>query len=179
MTAGQVKDEICKDVNILSQRSRETTTEEMRTLGIVARLLNMMDAGWTGAIGLAAIQIGVPIRVALYIPNRINPAFSKNPVTLINPVIVGFGNLRPRMREGCISLPDKRYDTYRYNNIEIENGPADARVVLRATDVEAQVIQHEIDHMDGLLCHDRVKIPGRNEPCHCGSERKFKKCHGI
>lgn len=178
MSAGQVLDQICKDRKILGQRSRETDTEEMRKLGIVARLISMMDEGWTSGIGLAAIQIAVPIRCAVYIPYRIDPKLSKDPVTLINPVVIEFSNLRPRSREGCISIPGERFNTYRYNEITIENGPADKRVIMRASGVEAQVIQHEIDHMDGICCDQRTKIQERNERCACGSGIKFKKCHG-
>lgn len=190
MAAAQVIDRIVTDRAFLSQRSKETTLEEMKKLGIVSRLICMLDSGWTPGIGLAAIQIGVPIRVAVYIPNRISPELSKDPVTLINPEIVSFENLNFKSREGCLSLPDKRFNTYRYGKIVYENGEMpkgahlfpeaepDQRPALLAEGVEAQVVQHEIDHMDGRLCDSRTLIQTRNERCACGSNLKFKKCHG-
>ena len=51
--------------------------------------------------------------------------------------------------------------------------------------LESVCVQHEIDHLNGISCIDKAvdttirveKKPGRNEPCHCGSGKKYKKCH--
>lgn len=171
-------DQIYCDINFLSQKCRATTREEMKELGIVARLISAMQSGWTGAIGLAAIQIGVPICAAVYIPNRIKPELSNDPVTLVNPVLKEYRNLQPYGQEGCLSLPSQRVLTYRYRNVVVETGYDDNRKIIEAEGLEAIVLQHEIDHMDGILNVHRGRAPRRNEICPCGSVKKFKVCHG-
>ncbi len=173
----EVLDHIVTDRKFLAQRSKETTYAEMKELHIVARLINMLDNGWTAGIGLAAIQIGVPIRCAVFIPNRVNLNWSKDPVTIVNPKILSFENLNMKSREGCLSVPDVRVNTYRYGKVTVAMGE-DQTTTIVAEGTLAQVYQHEIDHMDGILCDARTIIQGRNERCGCGSGLKFKKCHG-
>jgi uncharacterized protein YecA (UPF0149 family) len=63
----------------------------------------------------------------------------------------------------------------RYNQIEFKNDGQ----LFSAEGKEAQIIQHEIDHMDGILIIDKEyksNNVGRNDPCPCGSGKKYKKC---
>lgn len=164
-------DKIVTERRILSQRSVETTLEEIKELRLVERLGAMFDKGWVQSLGWAAIQIGIPLRCAVY--------RDKMQVVLLNPVVKeAHGLSLLKQREGCKSLPYQRFLVYRYSNITIENGPADKRYEINAVGREAQIIQHELDHMDGILCDARGKIQDRNAPCACGSGTKFKKCCG-
>lgn len=157
---------------VLESRSMETTEEEVKEKKLYERLCEMFGKGWVESEGWAAIQIGVPLRYAVY-------RIGGHAAVLLNPVLLEWsGYAMMTSREGCMSLPYERHITYRYTHVTIENGPADKRVILKAEGREAWIIQHEMDHMDGILCDKRTTIQNRNEPCECGSGVKFKKCHG-
>ena len=169
-------DKIITDLSILHQISKETTWKEVKKLNLRARLEEAMKAAWTPGIGLAAIQIGIPLRYAWYkFPKEGKPGeFTEN--ELLNPTILTLENPFTYSREGCCSIPGYWAQTRRYLGITLIN---DERQF--ATErLEAVVIQHEIGHMDGVLTVDieleKYKSLGRNEPCGCGSGRKYKKC---
>ncbi len=103
-------------------------------------------------VGLAATQLGVLHRVLVY------RAYADDPVTaLVNPELVWTSDELERGEEGCLSLPGV--------HVEVER-PARVRVLARdeagrereieAEGLEARVIQHEIDHLDGVLILDRI-----------------------
>ena len=103
---------------------------------------------------------------------------------LINPEIVEVENLVAFRNEGCLSMPDYRVNTWRFervtftNMVEGENRISERRKFI-VEGFEAFVVQHEIDHMNGILCDERrakPEMPGRNEPCICGSKVKLKRC---
>ena len=181
MIAEQGKeDQIVTEQAILRQVSRETTWAEIRELKLIDRLMAFMDRGWCPPVGYAAIQIGVPLRMAIYLPSRISRGDSKTPIVLVNPVITERKNPKPMQKEGCMSIPWQRQATWRYDEITYSHDLADGtRTFTKAQGFEAAVIQHEIDHMDGVLNLDRVKkpvLPGVNDTCSCGSGKKFKRC---
>lgn len=135
----------------------------------------------TGAAGLSAIQIGIPKRMFITKLDNGNIKMWKNPKLLwystediVNPV------------EGCLSFPGATVRTARSEFIKVSNEDADGVHEYALDGMESIVFQHEIDHLDGVLMFDRVaklepvksnKI-GRNEPCSCGSGKKYKKCCG-
>lgn len=165
---------------LLRTPSKETTLKEVHELNLPARIEYAMRKTWTPALGLSAIQIGVALRFALYYRLWQTPA-SNTPVFLVNPKIVSRADLVPYPKEGCLSIKDNRPSTWRYNVVRFQH-VVDGKVVESiATGIEAFVIQHETDHMDGILCLERQtkpQEPGRNDPCSCGSGKKFKKCCG-
>lgn len=170
----EAPDVIVTDLEFLRQESRPTTLEELEKIRFVERCKKSLGTAWTAGFGLAAIQIGIPIRAAWY-------AMKLNGVTkerlLWNPEIIEAKFPIPFMREGCLSIPDLYIPTIRYQNITVINGESEK---FELNGVEAIVVQHEIDHMNGVLCTDRQvkdwKDPERNAPCPCGSGKKFKKC---
>lgn len=175
-------DEIVRDLTILRQVSRPTTWAEVQELHLVDRLMALIRnrSGWVQSVGYAAIQIGIPLRMALYVPYEIDRSQSKTPVVLVNPVITMHSDLKPFQKEGCMSIPDQRQATWRWDKIlvshDLESG---VRTFTEFQGFTAAVIQHEIDHMDGILNLERVtkpKTPGVNDACHCGSGFKFKRC---
>jgi peptide deformylase len=108
-------------------------------------------------VGLAAVQIGVHKRFCLVLTGGVTPDGAKNEnfVAMINPVIVEQGEIK-NMQEGCLSLPGfsdvkKRSDevVVKYRDLEWK----EVTVVLNG--IEAQCIQHEIQHMEGKpICND-------------------------
>lgn len=172
-------DPIVTDPAVLAQVSRSTSWEEVQALGLVPRLMQILNRGWCPSVGYAAIQIGIPLRMALYVPARISRGESKNPVVLINPVILSKKNIKPFQKEGCMSIPNQRQATWRYDEVVLTSDTSGKPMTFTVQGFEAAVIQHEIDHMDGILNLQRVKKPvepGANDTCGCGSGLKFKRC---
>src|SRR4051794_17303329 len=110
-------------------------------------------------IGLAATQLGVPHRLLVY---RVEPDSPVN--ALVNPEIEWSSKDSETMEEGCLSLPTVHVDVERPIHIRVraqdETGEA---VVIEASGLEARVIQHEVDHLDGVLILDRTSRDQRKE----------------
>jgi peptide deformylase len=103
-------------------------------------------------IGLAATQIGVLHRVLVY------RAYSDDPITaLVNPVLEWVGEELETVEEGCLSLPGVHVEVERPTQLRVRaldvNGE---ELIVEAEGLEARVIQHEIDHLDGVLILDRI-----------------------
>jgi peptide deformylase len=111
-----------------------------------------------GCVGIAAPQIGEMIRVAIVDTSghKKYGNVSQGRMVLVNPRVVRTEGERMG-REGCLSLPDFTANVRRAMEVEVEyldeNGQARS---VTSEDFEAVVIQHEIDHLDGLLFLDRV-----------------------
>jgi peptide deformylase len=110
-------------------------------------------------VGLAATQLGVLHRVLVY---RVDP---EDPVTaLINPVLEWTSEEREIAEEGCLSLPGVHVEVERPARLKVR--ARDARgleLELEADGLQARVIQHEIDHLDGVLILDRISREARKE----------------
>jgi peptide deformylase len=130
-----------------------------------AELLTLIDdlrdtmAARDGA-GLAAPQIGVPLRVVIY-GITTNPRYPEAPpipeTVLINPVLTPLGEETQQGWEGCLSVPGLRGQVLRHRRLHI--AWRDANGVHHQQEVEgfhARVVQHECDHLDGLLFVDRL-----------------------
>ncbi|MFZ2113974.1 MAG: peptide deformylase [Solirubrobacteraceae bacterium] len=103
-------------------------------------------------IGLAATQLGVLHRVLVY------RAYSDDPLTaLVNPVIEWAAEELETLEEGCLSLPGVHVDVERPAQVRVRaRDVAGQELVVEAEGLEARVIQHEIDHLDGVLILDRI-----------------------
>jgi peptide deformylase len=163
---------IVTDRATLLKKSRPVTKDD-DVEGIVKQLKAANDTAWTKGCGLAAIQIGIPIRLA-YI------SYEGIELVLINPVI-GLEGPYIVQQEGCLSIPNRFTSVRRARKVRLYNRSID-RELMPATEHTgfiARVIQHEIDHMDGILNVEKAYVPlklGRNAPCYCGSLKKYKHC---
>ncbi|HTA13365.1 MAG TPA: peptide deformylase [Solirubrobacteraceae bacterium] len=103
-------------------------------------------------IGLAATQLGVLHRVLVY------RAYSDDPLTaLVNPVIEWSGEELETLEEGCLSLPGVHVEVERPSQVRVRAHDAEGHeIFVEADGLEARVIQHEIDHLDGILILDRI-----------------------
>ena len=110
-------------------------------------------------VGLAATQVGTLNRVLVY---RVQP--EGNIAALVNPEIEWKGKETETMEEGCLSLPAILVDVERPIHVRVraldENGEP---ILIEASGLEARVIQHEIDHLDGVLILDRTSRDQRKE----------------
>ncbi len=123
----------------------------------VARMGEIMNDAL--GVGLAATQLGVLHRLLVY---RVQP--ESQVAALVNPEIEWAGELSEAVEEGCLSLPEVLVDVERPLHVRVrgrdENGD---EVMVEATGLEARVIQHEIDHLDGVLILDRTTREQRKE----------------
>ena len=125
--------------------------------GLVQDLVDtMVSAGHS--FGVAAPQIGVTRRVAVVDVSKSKLGRDANHglLVLINPAILEREG-QETMREGCMSVPDYTGNVTRAEEIVVEYLDRDgSERVIRACGFEAVAIQHELDHLDGLLFLDRV-----------------------
>ena len=104
-------------------------------------------------IGLAAIQVGIPKRFLVL--DLSDDEDKPEPLFLINPEIVKLGDQRRVHEEGCLSIPDVRFDIERPATLTVRFTDRDGKPQqLDADGLLATAIQHEIDHLDGKLIID-------------------------
>ncbi|MBN9588777.1 MAG: peptide deformylase [Alphaproteobacteria bacterium 64-11] len=129
----------------------EQVTDEIRTL--VADLADSMYAA--DGIGLAAIQIGVPKRVLVIDLDQ--KEGQRNPRAFINPSIIWASEEMAVFEEGCLSVPEIWDDVERPARIRAEYlDQAGTRQVLEADGLLATCLQHEMDHLNGVLFIDHL-----------------------
>jgi peptide deformylase len=110
-------------------------------------------------VGLAATQVGVLHRLLVYRVQQESPV-----VALVNPEIEWSGKDEEIAEEGCLSLPSVLVDVERPIHVRVrardERGD---EIVVEATGLEARVIQHELDHLNGVLILDRTSRDQRKQ----------------
>lgn len=145
-----------------------------------SELNNANRLGKSG-IGLAAPQIGIAKNIAII---RLGGGAD---LDLINCKLEKGYDPTIFRQEGCLSFPGRVEDTTRFQEVYVTNNLSYPHSFV-ATGFLAVVCQHEIDHLNSTLIIDRaipkvvpatkkVKV-GPNDPCTCGSNRKYKKCCG-
>jgi peptide deformylase len=110
-------------------------------------------------IGLAATQLGVLHRVLVY------RAYVDDPITaLVNPVLEWSSEELETADEGCLSLPGVHVAVERAARVRVRARDEHGKdVTVEAEELEARVIQHEMDHLDGVLILDRISREARKE----------------
>ena len=140
---------------LLKQRCREVDDAEL-----IARLArDLVDTMRTQprCVGLAAPQIGELVRVvAVDVTGHPKATSCNGLLVLANPAVLeAVGD--ELGREGCLSVPDLTGNVRRATRVSIEAASLnDEQVVVEADGFEARVLQHELDHLDGILFLDRV-----------------------
>ena len=106
-------------------------------------------------IGLAAIQVGVPLRlITIDVARKDEP---RNPLALINPEIVWSSQDTATYEEGCLSIPDYYEEVERPARVKVRFTDRDgAACEVDADGILATCLQHEIDHLDGRLFIDHI-----------------------
>lgn len=126
---------------------------------LIGDMFDTMEA-YDGA-GLAAIQIGVPLRVVIFGVEQ-NPRYPDAPfvpmTVLVNPEIEPLGTEREAGWEGCLSVPGMRAIVPRFARIRYRGVDPVGNVIDREADgFHARVVQHECDHLDGILYPERIE----------------------
>ena len=119
-------------------------------------------------VGLAAPQLGVAHRLLVYRTERDGPVQA-----LVNPEIEWSSRDKEWMEEGCLSLPGVHVEVERPIHVVVraQDGGGDD-VLVEASGFEARVIQHEVDHLDGVLILDRTTRDQRKEAVRALRERE-------
>jgi peptide deformylase len=119
---------------------------------VIRDLLDTMRS-FGHCVGIAAPQIGEPVRVAVVdVTGHRKAVSSHGELILVNPVITASSGSEVG-REGCLSIPELTGDVRRATHVTVEA----EGVRVDAEGFEARALQHEIDHLDGLLFLDRVE----------------------
>lgn len=143
-----------RDIHLLGSaplrvRSSEVTLFDDQLRQFVTDLFETMDAA--EGVGLAANQVGVTQRVAVV-------GVEDDRFAMVNPVIVSAEG-RARGEEGCLSIPDLHAEVTRPERIVLEALDADGKPYRRELDgYVARAVQHEIDHLDGILFIDHLSL---------------------
>ena len=132
---------------VLRQRSAEVTVVDEKTKKFIDDLFETMAAA--KGVGLAANQVGVARRVAVV-------DVDGDRLVLVNPVIIE-GAGRETAEEGCLSIPEIFADVTRPPRVTVEATDREGKRYQReAEGLLARAIQHEIDHLDGILFLDHL-----------------------
>jgi peptide deformylase len=144
-----------RDIRVLGDPALRARCEEVAEVDddvrrLVDDLIETMEVA--DGIGLAAPQVGVPLRVFVYDVRE--PEIE--PGVLINPRIVEAGGT-VRETEGCLSIPGFNETVERYATVVVEGLDREGREIrIEATDLLSRCLQHEYDHLDGVLFIDRL-----------------------
>jgi peptide deformylase len=135
---------------VLRSRAREVETFDAGLVDEVRRMGQIMHDAL--GIGLAATQLGVMHRVLVY-----RVAADAPVAALVNPVLEWAGKAEEPMDEGCLSLPGVLVEVDRPIHVRVRaRDEYGEEILVEATGLEARVIQHEMDHLDGVLILDRT-----------------------
>jgi len=142
---------------LLKKPARAIERIDDEILCLVTDLIDTMRGG-PGSVGVAAPQIGVSLRACVVDVSASRNGKDNNHglLVMLNPEIIAASGAEV-MREGCMSVPDYTGEVQRHTDITVRftDGDGEPREVC-ASGFEAVAIQHEIDHLDGVLFLDRI-----------------------
>ncbi len=148
--------EICRLPSdlVLRQKAKRVPTIDSSIQNLIDDMVATMHH--QGGVGLAAPQIGVSLRVVvIQLPNE-------ELITLVNPEIVKCSGER-EVVEGCLSVPGYAADIKRSVSVTVKGWDRQGKLVRinKATGLKAQALEHELDHLDGVLYIDHIESPDR------------------
>ena len=137
---------------ILREKAKEVNKDDIKSSEIEELISDMKETVESAnGIGLAAPQVGKSLRLVIIF-------LDDKKIALINPRIIKYSWLKECMEEGCLSVPQKFGSVKRPKSIKVkaldEYGEP---IEFTAKKMLARVIQHEIDHLDGILFIDKIK----------------------
>ncbi len=134
---------------VLKQKAKKVSTID----GSIQRLIDDMveTMQQVGGVGIAAPQVGVPLRViVLQMPDE-------EPVAIINPEIVKRAGER-EVIEGCLSVLGYAGEIKRSVSVTVKGRDRQGKAIrIKATGLKAQALEHELDHLDGILFIDHLE----------------------
>jgi len=142
---------------LLHQVSKNLTAEEITSKKTQEFLGNLIETMYAkDGVGIAAVQVGNPIQMCViardFTPQKLND------LVLINPTFEKVSVLRSWDVEGCLSVPTIYGSVRRFKKIKVTALNAKGeKIEFVATEFFARIVQHEIDHLNGILFIDKAK----------------------
>lgn len=144
---------------VLTSQAEEVKEFDAKLEKLVADMLETMDAA--GGVGLAANQIGVLKRVFVFDCSHVEDGLRGH---IINPVWEAIGEETQTGPEGCLSIPDITEDTTRWQTVRVTGKDMEGNPIsMVASGLMARCIQHETDHLDGILFLKRLDKDSRKQ----------------
>lgn len=139
--------------SVLRQKAKKVSAIDGSIQRLIDDMIETMHK--TNGVGLAAPQIGVSLRVVvLQMPDE-------EPVAIINPEIVKCSGER-EVTEGCLSVPGYYAEIKRSDSVTVKGLDRHGKKIrIKATDLMAQALEHEIDHLNGVLYIDHLESEDR------------------
>ena len=138
---------------VLQQKAKKVPAIDASIQHLIDDMIVTMQEA--NGVGLAAPQVGVLLRViVLQMPEQ-------EPLSIVNPDIVKSSGER-MVIEGCLSIPGYQGELKRSEKVTVKGLDKEGKKIrIRATDLLAQALEHEIDHLDGILYTDRIDSEGK------------------
>jgi len=138
---------------ILRQKSKRVRVIDGSIQRLIGNMIETMHS--SGGVGLAAPQVGAPLRVIVIgIPEG-------EDITLINPEIVRRTGER-LVTEGCLSIPGYFGEVKRAQSVRVKGRDLSGKEIrIKAEELLAQALEHEIDHLNGVLYIDHLESPDK------------------
>jgi peptide deformylase len=146
----------------LREHAREVDREELASAAVQELIDDLIETKRAAdGAGIAAPQVGEPLRIAIAEVAGTNPRYPYKPpiplTVIVNPVLEPVGSERVPINEGCLSVPDLRGEVARHLRVHVRYLDRDgAERELLASGMTAGTFQHEVDHLDGVLFCDRA-----------------------
>ena len=153
-----------KGDEILTKKAKKIEVIDEKIKVLAQDMLDTMYAN--DGIGLAACQVGMLKSMVVYDSKSIEDTDSKGrkitpikePHILINPKITYKSKAMVEVEEGCLSFPNEFENVLRHEKIKVEYTDINGKKVTKTvSEMEAVVIQHELDHLDGIVFLDRAE----------------------
>lgn len=143
---------VCGD-KILRKKTEKVTEIDDKTIGIIADMFETMRNA--NGIGLAANQIGLNKQIFVVDVSPVEGYEKYEPLTIINPKIVSKSDDTISIEEGCLSIPEIRAEIIRPKQIQFSYYDVNMKEqMIEADEMLARVMQHEYDHLQGVLFID-------------------------
>lgn len=147
--------EICKLPNpVLRRKAKKVSIMDNSTKKLIKDMVETLHNA--KGVGLAAPQVGVSLRiVVLQMPETDDP-----PIVLVNPEIIKRSGERT-VSEGCLSIPGYVADITRSEAVTVKGQNREGKPVrIKACEIMAQALEHELDHLNGILYIDHIPPDG-------------------
>jgi peptide deformylase len=147
---------------VLRQKAKRVSTIDSSIQQLIDDMIETMQQA--NGVGLAAPQVGVSLRVVvLQMPGE-------EPVAIINPEIVKRSGQR-EVPEACLSVPGYAGDIKRSVSVTVKGQNRRGKAIrLKATDLMAQALEHELDHLDGILYIDHIESQDKLHKAELGTQ---------
>lgn len=144
---------------VLGSRAEEISKFDAGLRALASDMLETMDKA--GGVGLAANQVGILQRIFGYDCSHTQSGLRG---AIVNPAWTPVGEQQQTGPEGCLSIPGISAETTRFNQVFVSGQDIEGRPVsMVASGLMARCIQHETDHLDGVLFLQRLDAPVRKE----------------